>query len=63
MSPLEQDVFDRKRVNTLQAAEIAGVTERTIWNWMRLGKVEYVRTPSGGVRIYVDTLLRREVCA
>ena len=49
----------RRRVNTRKAAEIAGVTERTIRNWVRLGWVEYLRTPGGGVRIYTDTLLRR----
>lgn len=54
-----EDVFLRQRVNTLKAAEIAGVTERTIYNWMRLGRVEFVRTPTGQVRIYADTLLRR----
>lgn len=54
-----EDIFERALVNTLKAAEIAVVTERTIYNWMRLGKVEYVRTPTGGVRIYADTLLRR----
>ena len=47
----------RRRCNMVQAAEIAGVSRRTIFNWMRAGKVEYVRTPMGGVRIYVDTLL------
>lgn len=47
----------RVRVNTLQAAALAGVCERTIYNWMRKGLIEYVRTPTGGVRIYVDTLL------
>lgn len=52
------DGYDRRRVNSVKAAEIAGVTERTIYNWVRLGWVEYVRTPGGGVRIYVDTLLR-----
>jgi excisionase family DNA binding protein len=51
--------FSRQRVNSRKAAEIAGVTERTIRNWVRLGWVEYVRTPGRGVRIYVDTLLRR----
>lgn len=51
--------FTRRLVNTVKAAEIAGVTVRTIYNWMRLGSVEYVRTPGRGVRIYVDTLIRR----
>lgn len=51
--------FPRRRVNSRQAAEIAGVTERTIRNWVRWGWVEYVRTPGRGVRIFADTLLRR----
>ena len=54
------DGYDRRKVNTVKAAEIAGVTTRTIYNWMRLGAIEYVKTPGGGVRIYADTLLRRE---
>ena len=49
----------RELANTVKAAEIARVSVRTIYNWTRLGWVEYLRTPSGGVRIYVDTLLRR----
>ena len=48
----------RPRVNTLKAAEIAGVTRRTIYNWIKAGLVDYVRTPSAGIRIYVDSLLR-----
>lgn len=47
----------RARVNTVQAAALAGVCERTIYNWMRKGLIEFVRTPTGAVRIYVDTLL------
>lgn len=50
----------RVRVGTLKAAEIAGVTKRTIYNWINAGRVEYVRTPTAGIRIYVDTLLRYE---
>lgn len=51
--------FERRRVNTVQAAEIAGVSIRTIRNWVRANQVEWVHTPSGrGVRIYVDTLLK-----
>ena len=52
--------IQRTRVNTWKAAEIAGVTTRTIRNWMRLGRVEFVRTAGGHPRIYADTLLRRE---
>jgi excisionase family DNA binding protein len=53
------DGYSRRRVNTVQAAEMAGVSRRTIYNWMRAGRVEYVRTPTGAVRIYADTLLTR----
>lgn len=48
--------IERPRVNTVKAAEIANVTTRTIYNWMRAGVIEYVRTPRGDVRIFVDTL-------
>jgi hypothetical protein len=49
----------RRRVNIAQAAEIAGVTTRTIQNWVRANRVEWVRTAAPrGVRIYVDTLHR-----
>jgi predicted site-specific integrase-resolvase len=58
-SLVREDLFHRPRVNTVKAAEIAGVTTRTIYNWMRLGMIEYVRTPSGDVRIFADSLLRR----
>ncbi len=64
MTSLERmDTFERPRVNVAQAATIASVHRNTIYNWMRLGAIEYVRTPSGQVRIYADTLLRREACA
>ena len=35
-----------------------GVSRRTIYNWMAAGKVEYVRTAGGAVRILEDTLWR-----
>ena len=50
---------ERRRANIAQACAIAGVCRRTIYNWMSAGKVEYVRTPTGAVRIYVDTLLKK----
>lgn len=56
---IAEQPWERRRVNTVKAAEIAGVTTRTIYNWMRSGRVEFVRTPSGAVRIYVDTLFLR----
>lgn len=50
------DGDDRRKVNQRKAAEIAGVTTRTIRNWMRAGRIEFVRTPGGDPRIFVDTL-------
>lgn len=50
----------RERVNINQAAAIAGVSRRTVYNWIEAGKLEYVRTAGGAIRIYVDTLLRKE---
>lgn len=54
------DLFERPRVNIVAACRIAGVHRATMYRWMAMGKVEYVRTAGGSVRIYVDTLLRRE---
>lgn len=34
------------------------MSRRTIYNWMAAGKVEYVRTAGGAVRIFEDTLWR-----
>jgi predicted site-specific integrase-resolvase len=54
------DLFTRDRVNIAQAATIAGVHRNTIYNWMRLGRIDVVRTPTGQIRIYADSLLKRE---
>jgi excisionase family DNA binding protein len=42
----------------MKACEVVGVSRRTIYNWLSSGKVEYVRTAGGSVRIFVDTLWR-----
>jgi excisionase family DNA binding protein len=34
------------------------VSRRTIYNWLKQGKLAYVRTASGLIRIYADTLWR-----
>src|SRR5579862_958869 len=43
-----------------QAQTRAQVSRRTIYNWMAQGKVEYVRTAGGSVRIFEDTLFRQD---
>ena len=49
---------DRKTLSISKACELVGVSRRTIYNWIAGGKVEYVRTAGGSVRIFVDTLWR-----
>ena len=50
--------MDRQTLSIMKACELVGVSRRTIYNWMSSGKVEYVRTAGGSVRIFVDTLWR-----
>ena len=49
---------DRQTISIMKACEVVGVSRRTIYNWMAGGKVEYVRTAGGSVRIFADTLWR-----
>ena len=51
-------LIDRKTISIMKACELVGVSRRTIYNWIASGKVEYVRTAGGSVRIFVDTLWR-----
>jgi excisionase family DNA binding protein len=51
-------MIDRKTISIMKACELVGVSRRTIYNWISSGKVEYVRTAGGSVRIFVDTLWR-----
>ena len=48
----------RKTVSLRQAGELAGVSRRTIYNWIERGKVTYIRTASGSIRIFEDSLWR-----
>lgn len=52
------DVLTRKTVSIGKACELAAVSRRTVYNWLSLGKVEFVRTAGGCVRIFVDSLFR-----
>jgi excisionase family DNA binding protein len=49
---------ERKTISIMKACELVGVSRRTIYNWLSSGKVEYVRTAGGAVRIFADTLWR-----
>ena len=46
-------------ISIMKACELVGVSRRTIYNWIAAGKVEYVRTAGGSIRIFVDTLWRQ----
>jgi len=49
---------DRQTVSIARAGELVGVSRRTIYNWIAGGKIQYVRTAGGSVRIFADTLWR-----
>lgn len=51
-------MLDRRTVSIPRACELVGVSRRTIYNWITDGKVQYVRTAGGAVRIFADTLWR-----
>jgi len=50
--------MERKTVSIMKACELVGVSRRTIYNWIATGKVDYVRTAGGSIRIFEDTLWR-----
>ena len=50
--------MERKTISIMKACELVGVSRRTIYNWLSSGKIEYIRTAGGSVRIFVDTLWR-----
>jgi excisionase family DNA binding protein len=51
-------MLDRQTVSIPRACELVGVSRRTIYNWISSGKIQYVRTAGGSVRIFADTLWR-----
>jgi excisionase family DNA binding protein len=50
--------MDRQILSIMKACEVVGVSRRTIYNWITAGKVEYVRTAGGSIRIFADSLWR-----
>jgi excisionase family DNA binding protein len=52
-------MLERTTVSISRACELVGVSRRTIYNWISDGKVQYVRTAGGSVRIFADTLWRK----
>ena len=50
--------MEQQPVSIMRAAQLVGVSRRTIYNWLASGKLDYVRTAGGSVRIFVDSLWR-----
>lgn len=49
---------DRRTVTVQVASELVGVSRRTIYNWMRDKKVDFIRTAGGSRRIVFSSLYR-----
>ena len=58
VSPINPASAFRLTVNIAQACAIARVCRRTVYYWLEAGKVEYIRTAGGKIRIYADSLFR-----
>jgi excisionase family DNA binding protein len=43
-----------------QARAHVRVSRRTIYNWLKDGKIQYVRTAGGSIRIDAESLWRRD---
>jgi excisionase family DNA binding protein len=56
--PITGLLMDRQTLSIMKACEAVGVSRRTIYNWISAGKVEYVRTAGGSIRIFADSLWR-----
>ena len=50
--------MERQTISIMKACALVNVSRRTIYNWIASGKVEYVRTAGGSIRIFVDSLWR-----
>lgn len=46
----------RELLMVKEACARAGVSRRTIYNWMGAGLIDFIRTAGGSPRIYADTL-------
>lgn len=46
-------------ISIQQACQLARVSRRTIYNWLNAGKVKYVRTAGGSIRIFQSTLFAK----
>lgn len=47
-----------RTVSVNEAASLAGVARRTIYNWLHAGRLEWTRTAGGAIRIEPTSLFR-----
>ena len=47
-----------RSVSLDHAAQLLGVSRRTIYNWIREGRLETIRTIGGSQRVVVESMLR-----
>lgn len=53
---LTHTVSQRKVLTVVEAAAAMGVSRRTVYNWLKLGRLDTTKTPSGRTYIYADSL-------
>lgn len=49
---------EQMTVSITKACELAGVSRRTIYNWLKTGKLDHCRTAGGSIRIFPTSLFR-----
>lgn len=47
-----------RTVTINEACDLAGVSRRTLYNWIAAGKLQYVRTAGGSIRTDPTSLFR-----
>lgn len=57
----ESQPTERKLVSIMRACSIAGVSRRTIYNWLKAGKLTPYTTVSGATRIDAAELVQERV--
>jgi excisionase family DNA binding protein len=50
---------DERTLSIQQATAVAGVSRRTIYNWLHAGKLTYKRTVGGSIRIFESSLWQK----
>jgi excisionase family DNA binding protein len=53
----EPQVFKPRSVSLDQAAELLGVSRRTIYNRIREGRLQTIRTRGGSQRVLIDSVV------